>query len=183
MEVFVWVFGPCPLPLGRLIIHWDWRYHHTACQRFLRTIQYTYFKYCMLTGANLVWQAILAMIYSIRRSYGSWYSCVSWWIFGQSKRNAIVASFIRVVNESVFRDCIVACVWSERAMKILSSKKLSFLSNCYIPPIYNMSLTLDFLLPPPPASYKADQASVVHGSLSGRLKLSREPVCMYWICL
>lgn len=69
-------------------------------------------------------------------------------------------------------------------MKILSSKQLSFfLSNRYIPPVYNMSLTLDFLLPPPPASYKADQASVVHGSLSGKLKLSREQVYMYWICL
>lgn len=38
-----------------------------------------------------------------------------------------------------------------------------------------MSLTLDFLLPPPPASYKADQASVVKGSLSGKMSLFLQP--------
>ncbi|KAI8380939.1 DnaJ domain-containing protein [Radiomyces spectabilis] len=39
-----------------------------------------------------------------------------------------------------------------------------------------MSLTLDFLLPPPPSTYKADQASVVHSSLSDSIDRLLEPV-------
>jgi hypothetical protein len=31
-----------------------------------------------------------------------------------------------------------------------------------------MSLTLDFLLPPPPATYKVDQPFVTHASISGK---------------
>ncbi|KAG2191179.1 hypothetical protein INT46_001720 [Mucor plumbeus] len=44
-----------------------------------------------------------------------------------------------------------------------------------------MSLTLDFLLPPPPASYKADQASVVHGSLSAATDRLIEPVGRHFL--
>lgn len=34
-----------------------------------------------------------------------------------------------------------------------------------------MSLALDFLLPPPPASYKTEQSHVVHAGLSGNVVL------------
>ncbi|KAI9498510.1 DnaJ domain-containing protein [Zychaea mexicana] len=39
-----------------------------------------------------------------------------------------------------------------------------------------MSLTLDFLLPPPPASYKADQESAVHAGLTASADRLLEPV-------
>ncbi|KAI7850207.1 DnaJ domain-containing protein [Circinella umbellata] len=39
-----------------------------------------------------------------------------------------------------------------------------------------MSLTLDFLLPPPPASYKADQQSATHAALSAPKERLLEPV-------
>ncbi|KAI9469908.1 MAG: DnaJ domain-containing protein [Benjaminiella poitrasii] len=44
-----------------------------------------------------------------------------------------------------------------------------------------MSLTLDFLLPPPPASYKADQPSVVHNTLSATTDRLIEPVGRHFL--
>ncbi|KAG0743663.1 hypothetical protein G6F57_006015 [Rhizopus arrhizus] len=44
-----------------------------------------------------------------------------------------------------------------------------------------MSLTLDFLLPPPPASYKADQASVSHAALSATQERLLEPVGRHFL--
>ncbi|KAI8372299.1 DnaJ domain-containing protein [Choanephora cucurbitarum] len=44
-----------------------------------------------------------------------------------------------------------------------------------------MSLTLDFLLPPPPASYKADQASTVHNTLTATTERLIEPVGRHFL--
>ncbi|OBZ90293.1 Zuotin [Choanephora cucurbitarum] len=44
-----------------------------------------------------------------------------------------------------------------------------------------MSLTLDFLLPPPPASYKADQASAVHNTLTATTERLIEPVGRHFL--
>ncbi|CAO3697608.1 hypothetical protein G6F70_001734 [Rhizopus microsporus] len=44
-----------------------------------------------------------------------------------------------------------------------------------------MSLTLDFLLPPPPASYKADQPFVTHASLSATTDRLLEPVGRHFL--
>ncbi|KAI7907277.1 DnaJ domain-containing protein [Cokeromyces recurvatus] len=44
-----------------------------------------------------------------------------------------------------------------------------------------MSLTLDFLLPPPPASYKADQPYVVHNKLSATTDRLIEPVGRHFL--
>ncbi|KAI8098849.1 DnaJ domain-containing protein [Halteromyces radiatus] len=44
-----------------------------------------------------------------------------------------------------------------------------------------MSLTLDFLLPPPPASYKVDQPFVTHASVSGTTDRLLEPVGQHFL--
>ncbi|SAL96199.1 hypothetical protein [Absidia glauca] len=44
-----------------------------------------------------------------------------------------------------------------------------------------MSLTLDFLLPPPPASYKADQPFAVHASVSATTDRLLEPVGQHFL--
>ncbi|KAI9275339.1 DnaJ domain-containing protein [Sporodiniella umbellata] len=44
-----------------------------------------------------------------------------------------------------------------------------------------MSLTLDFLLPPPPASYKADQASAAHAGLTATEQRLLEPVGRHFL--